>query len=201
MKRTLLSLLTFYVILFLFNADIVRAGESYVSFRPVGNASCLADGDRAATVYADTADWKGVLMAAGKQTVCIGILPTQDVMPARGLRLAYGVDDETPITMDARQGLHDEFREYTPANLKASPTLKPLPPRNNSLALLKGNRFCRNEVFDNLRWLVTEFDVAEPGLHTFKIYMVDPEIVLEQLVFNPDNVHPSYFGAVPVRHE
>lgn len=138
---------------------------------------------------------------AGKQTVCIGILPTQDVMPERGLRLAYGVDDVVPVTLDARQGFVDVFQEYTPANLKASPTLKPIPPRNNSLALLKGNRFCRNEVFDNLRWLVTEFDIAEPGLHTFKLYMVDPEIVLEQLVFNPDNAHPSYFGAVPVRHE
>ena len=33
--------------------------------------------------------------------------------------------------VDARQGFHDEFREYTPQNLAQSKKLKPLPPHNN----------------------------------------------------------------------
>lgn len=117
------------------------------------------------------------------------------------LRGAFCLDNGAVRTLDARQGFKDEFREYTPENLRKSPNLKPLPPRNRTLKLINGNGFCRNEVFDNLRWLTAEFKVDQPGLHTFKVYMVDPEIVLEQLVFNPDNTHPSYFGAPPVRHQ
>ena len=121
-------------------------------------------------------------------------------MPERGLRLAFGLDGGIVRTLDARQGFVDTFSEYTPKNLKKSLKLKPLPPRNKTLKLINGDGFCRNEIFDNLRWLTAEFEVEKPGLHTFKVYMVDPEIVLEQLVFNPDNAHPSYFGAPSVRH-
>jgi hypothetical protein len=49
--------------------------------------------------------------------IAIGILPTQDVMPARGLRLGVQIDDQPMQVIDARQGLHDEFQEYTPKNL------------------------------------------------------------------------------------
>ena len=84
-------------------------------------------------------------------------------------------------------------------NLKNSPKLIPLPKRTKRFALY-GHGRKRSEVFDNRRWLTAEIDVAEPGLHTFKLYMVDPEVVVEQLVFNPDDAHPSYFGAPAVRH-
>jgi hypothetical protein len=30
--------------------------------------------------------------------------------------------------------------------------------------------------------------------------MVDPEIVLEKIIVNPDDKHPSYFGAPPIEH-
>ena len=33
-----------------------------------------------------------------------------------------------------------------------------------------------------------------PGKHTLKVIMIDPEIVVEQIVVNPDNSHYSYFG-------
>jgi len=54
-------------------------------------------------------------------------------------------------TVDARQGLHDEFGEYTPKNLAQSKKLK--------------------------------------------LIMIDPEIVVESIVVNPDNNRYSYFGA------
>ena len=139
------------------------------------------------------------LPETGRQTVCIGILPTQDVVPERGLRLAYALDDGPVRQLDAREGFKDEFREYTPENLKNSPKLKPLPRRTKDLALYGRGKY-RNEVFDNLRWLTAEIDVAEAGLHTFKVYMVDPELVVERLVFCPDNAHPSYWGAPEIRH-
>ncbi len=132
--------------------------------------------------------------------IAIGILPTQDIMPARGLRLGVQLDDEAMQTLDARRGLVDTFQEYTPQNLAQSKVLKPLPSRSK-LALsgfVNGRQLPRrDEVFDNIRWLDTTFKTT-PGKHTLKLIMIDPEIVIEQIVVNPDNNHYSYFGA-PLR--
>ena len=130
-------------------------------------------------------------------TVAIGILPTQDVYPARGLRLGVQIDDWPMATVDARQGLHDEFGEYTPKNLAQSKKLKPLPPHNN--LLLSGwkdgrKMLRRDEVFDNIRWLEVNFGNITAGKHKLKLIMIDPEIVIEQIVVNPDNNRYSYFG-------
>ena len=60
---------------------------------------------------------------------------------------------------------------------------------------LSGSRqHMRSEVFDNLRWLSIDFDIPTAGYHTIKVVMIDPEIVVEKLVINPDNEHPSYHG-------
>ena len=129
--------------------------------------------------------------------VAIGILPTQDVLPARGLRLGVQIDNQPMQIIDARQGLHDEFQEYTPKNLAQSKVLKPLPQHNN--LLLSGwkdgrKQLRRDEVFDNMRWLEIPLNVS-PGRHTLKLIMIDPEVVVEQIVVNPDNQRYSYFGA------
>ena len=129
--------------------------------------------------------------------IAIGILPTQDVYPARGMRLGVQIDDQPLQTIDARQGLHDEFKEYTPQNLAQSKVLKPLPPHNNLLlsGWKNGRKMLRrDEVFDNIRWLEVNFQDVAPGRHTLKLIMIDPEIVIEQIVVNPDNNHYSYFG-------
>ena len=131
--------------------------------------------------------------------IAIGILPTQDVYPARGLRLGVQIDDQPMQTIDARQGLHDEFGEYTPKNLAQSKKLKPLPPHNN--LLLSGWKdgcklLRRDEVFDNIRWLEVQFDNITAGKHTLKLIMIDPEIVVESIVVNPDNNRYSYFGNI-----
>jgi len=62
----------------------------------------------------------------------------------------------------------------------------------------------RDEVFDNIRWLEVTFfaeqsgkaerDNTKAGKHTLKLIMIDPEIVVEQIVVNPDNNRYSYFG-------
>ena len=130
-------------------------------------------------------------------SIAIGILPTQDIMPARGLRLGVQLDDQPMQTIDARQGFVDTFQEYTPQNLAQSKVLKPLPPHNN--LLLSGwkdgrKMLRRDEVFDNLRWLEVKFPDTTPGKHRLKLIMIDPEIVIEQIVVNPDNNRYSYFG-------
>jgi len=130
-------------------------------------------------------------------TVAIGILPTQDILPARGLRLGVQIDDQPVQIIDARRGIVDTFSEYTRENLAVSKVLKPLPPRSRlSLSGSVNGRQLqrRDEVFDNLRWLDATFQV-DPGKHTLKLIMIDPEIVVEQIVVNPDNSRYSYFGA------
>jgi hypothetical protein len=102
--------------------------------------------------------------------------------------------------LDARKGFWDEFREYTPEILVRSTVLKSYPPINKNIALIGVGQFRRNEIFDNMRWLDFELDVKEPGIHTLKIIMIDPEIVVEKIVVNPDNNYPSYFGAQPFQH-
>ena len=129
--------------------------------------------------------------------VAIGILPTQDILPARGLRIGIQIDDQPMQTIDARRGIVDTFLEYTPQNLARSKVLKPLSQRSR-LALSgfwQGRQLPRrDEVFDNLRWLDATFESVTPGNHTLKVIMIDPEIVVEQIVVNPDNNHYSYFG-------
>lgn len=133
--------------------------------------------------------------------IAVGILPTQDIRPERGLRLGVQIDDQPMKVIDARQGLVDTFNEYTPQNLAVSRVLKPLP-QHNSLLLsgwLNGKKLPRrDEVFDNIRWLEVSFDTT-PGKHRLRIVMIDPEVVVEQIVVNPDNSHYSYFGA-PEKH-
>ena len=174
--------------------DLGRS-EACMGISPVTAASTVAPEDAARLEY------EVLLSESGPTDLCIGILPVQDIYPERGIRIAVGLDEGEPVIIDARQGFHDEFKEYTPDNLAKSPNLKPLPAQDTSIGLTGKGQLRRSEVFDNQRWLTVRLDVDKPGMHTLKIYMVDPEIVLERIVVQPDNAHPSYFGAPAVRHE
>lgn len=159
----------------------------------MGSSNVLAENSGAMLEY----DLSPLASTSLPLTVAIGILPTQDVHPARGLRLGVQLDDQPMQVIDARRGLVDTFSEYTKQNLAVSKVLKALPPRSR-LALSgfwQGRQLPRrDEVFDNLRWLDATFSTTA-GKHTLKVIMIDPEIVVEQIVVNPDNQHYSYFGA------
>lgn len=131
---------------------------------------------------------------SGKQKLALGILPTNDVNPARGLRIGVRVDNGEMQTIDARQGYVDTFNEYTKENIARSKMLKPLPRPASDIYLSGSRQRMRSEIFDNLRWLSIDFDIPTVGNHTVKVVMIDPEIVVEKLVINPDNEHPSYHG-------
>lgn len=143
--------------------------------------------------YAPTMEYDIEVEEGDSIKFAIAILPTQDINPARGLRLAVQLDEGKTEVIDARRGLVDTFDEYTPLNLKNSKKLIPLP-APGKMALNGYRRRMRNEVFDNLRWLDVTFPVTDAGLHTLKIKMIDPEIVVERIVVNPDDSQYSYFG-------
>lgn len=132
---------------------------------------------------------------AGSVPLLVGVLPTQDVNPTRGLRIAVSIDEGDPVVLDARQGMLDTFREYTEENLKKSKVLSPVPHADRSFGIINGNGFCRNGLYDAVRWLNTTLTISSPGMHKLHVYMVDPEVVLERIIVNPDNNRPSYMGA------
>ena len=53
---------------------------------------------------------------------------------------------------------------------------------------------CGDEVFDNIRWLEVVFENVPDGKHTLSLVMIDPEIVVERIVVNPDYNICSSFG-------
>ena len=158
----------------------------------MGSSNVLAQSDT--TGKGAVLEYEVNLTAEGK--IAFGILPTQDIYPERGLRIGVQLDDQPMQLVDARHGLHDEFGEYTAKNLAQSKVLRPLPPYTKlSLSGWWNGRKLprRDEVFDNIRWIPVTF-ATTAGRHTLRIIMVDPEIVLQQIVVNPDNNHYSYFG-------
>lgn len=155
----------------------------------MGSSNVMAEQSGASLEY-------DVVTDGDTATFAIGILPTQDILPERGLRLGIQVDSLPMQVVDARRGLVDTFNEYTPENLSVSKVLKPLPPRSRlSLSGFVGGTTLprRNEVFDNIRWLEASFSVPA-GRHTLRLVMIDPETIVEQIVVNPDNNSYSYFG-------
>lgn len=191
----------------MFSRNLPVAGQSWIFLPGLGRGEgcmgasdvCRQAGDKLASSR-PTLEYQVLLPDTSVVTLCLGILPVQDVQPERGLRLAVQLDGGSPVTLDARQGFKDEFQEYTKENLAMSPNLKPLPEVEKNILLTGYGQPMRNEVFDNMRWLTARLPVAGGGLHTLKIMMVDPEVVLERMVVNPDNAHPSYFGAPEICH-
>ena len=189
-----------------FNANIPGKAAKWIVLPDLGKSkACM--GIYPVTAPSATAaegaklEYKIFLPTTGKAVFCMGILPTQDVYPQRGLRIAVALDGQEPQVLDARKGFYDEFKEYTPEILARSTVLKPYPPLNRNIALIGAGQFRRNEIFDNMRWLDFEMDVKESGIHTLKIIMIDPEVVVEKIVVNPDNKYPSYFGAPAIQHK
>lgn len=145
----------------------------YVQYESAPGAFQLAADGSAASITVSGEDWQGVVRAAGDLGQDIG-----------------------RVTGTAAQVVKaDTFSEYTKENLALSPNLKPLPKEERNIMLTGVGQRMRSEVFDNLRWLTARLNVTSGGLHTVKIIMIDPEVVLERIVVNPDNAHPSYFGA------
>jgi hypothetical protein len=188
-----------------FNANVPGKDAKWIVLPDLGKGKACMGIYPVTAPSANAADgakleYKILLPNKGKATFCMGILPTQDVYPQRGLRIAVALDGGEPQALDARKGFYDEFKEYTPEILARSTVLKSYPPTNKDIALFGVGQFRRNEVFDNMRWLDFEMDVTEPGIHTLKIIMIDPEVVVEKIVVNPDNNHPSYLGTPLVEH-
>ncbi len=93
--------------------------------------------------------------------------PSLNYDPGRGVRIGVSFDDAPP------QVLTVVPRGYVAGD---------------------GNRDWEESVKDGIRQVKSTHDLAGPGLHTLKVWMVDPGVVLQRIVLDTGGVRPSYLG-------
>jgi len=99
---------------------------------------------------------------AGEIEITTVLGPTLDVVPGRGLHLAVSMDNNAPQVLDG------------------------------GVTASLSNDIYSKMVIDNAHTLKFTQSVAQPGRHTIKVWMVDPNIVLEYLIVGAPKL--SYFG-------
>jgi hypothetical protein len=112
-------------------------------------------------------EYKMFLFTAGKVAVNARFAPTLNFVPGRGLRYAVSFDDENPQIID-----------IVPKDFDA---------RN-------GNREWEESVRNAGRIVRSNHELTKPGLHTLKIWMVDPAVVLQKIVVDLGGLKPSYLA-------
>ena len=103
------------------------------------------------------------LPRAGEIEISTVIAPTQKFLPDRDLRLAVSIDDNVPQMVDGGEAS---------SSAKAG--------NYGKLAA------------DNAQTLTFKQTISQPGRHTLKVWMVDPDVVLEYLIVGATKA--SYFG-------
>ena len=112
-------------------------------------------------------DYRMYLFTSGEATARLTLGPALNFAPDRPVRIAVSMDDE------AAQVLTIVPQGYNAAN---------------------GNRDWEQSVKDNARYVSSTHPIAAAGYHTFKVWMVDPGVVLQKIVVDLGGVRPSYLG-------
>jgi len=109
---------------------------------------------------------------SGKYDITLYTSPTLNFVPDRGLRIAVGIDDAKPVVVDAYEGFKKTSYKQ---------------------AFESGSTSWDQIVKENSRQMKTQLTIPA-GAHTFKIYMVDPAIVVEKIVISSGTLPKTYFG-------
>jgi hypothetical protein len=107
------------------------------------------------------------LTTTGAVQVTSILSPCLNFDPERGVRLAVSFDQEPPQVLTV-----------IPKGYSAG----------------DGNRDWEQSVKDGVRPVKSEHHLAVAGAHTFKVWMVDPAVVLQRIVVDCGGVKPSYLG-------
>jgi hypothetical protein len=107
------------------------------------------------------------LTSTGRLEVVTLLSPSLNFDPNRGVQIAVSFDDETP-----------QFLTVVPKGYNAG----------------DGNRDWETSVKDNVRKVKSQHFVTTPGVHTLKVWMVDPAVVLQKLIVDCGGLKPSYLG-------
>jgi hypothetical protein len=112
-------------------------------------------------------DYRMYLFSTGVVEVTSILAPSLNFAPDRGVRIAVSFDDEAPqVLMVVPKGYFVD----------------------------NGNRDWEESVKDSVRKIKSRHAISQPGYHTFKVWMVDPGVVLQKIVVNTGGVRPSYLG-------
>jgi hypothetical protein len=113
---------------------------------------------------------------AGEIYVDLVTGPTLNIQPDRGVRIAVSFDDQSPQIIDAFEG-----QSYPDPSKRGDLSSPPI-------------RDWYTWVKNNARILKSTHRINKPGVHTLKVWMVDPGMVLETLIVYSENLPESYFG-------
>jgi hypothetical protein len=145
-------------------------GRSGMSIFPTTAASILPPGD------APCLEYPIFIAKAGEVRVDLVTGSSLNVQPDRGLRVAVSFEDQPPQVIDAFAG--QSYADPSKRGDLTSPAIKDW----------------ASWVKDNVRTLKSKHQIPGPGVHTLKIRMVDPGVVLESLIVHDGNLPASYFG-------
>jgi hypothetical protein len=114
-------------------------------------------------------EYRVTMFDSGAVSVHAYLSPTLDFTGGTGLRYAVSFDDEAPQIV----------------NVHAD---------SSSNGRTDGNRAWEQGVADQIKILVTKHQLAKPGDHVLKFWMVDPGLVLQKLVIATTDLPRSYLG-------
>jgi hypothetical protein len=114
-------------------------------------------------------EYRIYVFSPGAVTVNLILAPTLNFQPGRGLRLAVSFDDQAPQIITA-----------VPENFSAQ----------------NGNADWEKTVRDNARTVTASGTLSAAGYHTFKVWMVDPAVLVQKIVLTTSAAKPapSYLG-------
>ena len=107
------------------------------------------------------------LATTGAVEVTSILSPGLSFAPDRGVRMAVSFDDEAPQIITVVP------KGYTAGD---------------------GNRDWEASVKNGAREVKSKHTITAPGPHTFKVWMVDPAVVLQKIIVNTGGLRPSYLG-------
>ncbi|HET6531397.1 MAG TPA: glycosyl hydrolase 115 family protein [Actinoplanes sp.] len=113
-------------------------------------------------------EYRMTLTSSGPVKVSAMLSPRNNVLPTDGLRYAISVDDAPPqiVNITTATGADDGGM----------------------------NKQWERNTSDNVNVTVTTHVIDRPGVHTLKVWMVDPTVIVQKLVVDTGGVKYSYLG-------
>lgn len=111
------------------------------------------------------------LPRAGDYEVTLVLGPVMDFVPDRGMRIAVSFDGAPARILDIFE--------------------------NKEKETFLGSGWWSQFTKDNVRYLRSRHMLSSPGAHTLKVAMVDPGVLVEQIIIHDKPLSPTYFGPPP----